>query len=145
MTNNFYYNFEIMGKYRISVNDVENIRELLQETYNTADSQLKQSQDEITKLSNSTRLIDEPMDSKSKYMKAISDLLTIKDKAISKKIEIAKLLTEIYKHNGDVNATLDDTTSISNIGLDFKKIRELVNTNGNDDKETIKLNNKRIE
>lgn len=134
-----------MGKYRISVNDVENIRDLLQETYNTADSQLKQSQDEITKLSNSTRLIDEPMDSKSKYMKAISDLLTIKDKAISKKIEIAKLLTEIYKHNGDINATLDDTSSISNIGLDFKKIRELVNTNGNDDKETIKLNNKRIE
>ena len=76
-----------MPKYRISVNDVENIRDLLQETYNTADSQLKQSQDEITKLSNSTRLVDEPMDSKSKYMKAISDLLTIKDKAISKKLK----------------------------------------------------------
>lgn len=134
-----------MPKYRISVNDVENIRDLLQETYNTADSQLKQSQDEITKLSNSTRLVDEPMDSKSKYMKAISDLLTIKDKAISKKIEIAKLLTEIYKHNGDLGATLDDTAATSQIGLDFKKIREMVNKETKDDKETIKLTDKRIE
>lgn len=135
-----------MSKYKINVNDIENIRDLLQETYNVADSQLKQSQDEITKLSNSTRLVDEPMDSKSKYMKAISDLLTIKDKAISKKIEIAKLLTEIYKHNGDINSTLEDNVATSNIGLDFKKIRELVNNSKtNDDKELIKLSDKRIE
>ena len=135
-----------MSKYKINVNDIENIRDLLQETYNVADSQLKQSQDEITKLSNSTRLVDEPMDSKSKYMKAISDLLTIKDKAISKKIEIAKLLTEIYKHNGDINSTLEDNAVTSNIGLDFKKIRELVNNSKtNDEKELIKLNDKRIE
>lgn len=136
-----------MTKYKINVNDVDNIRDLLQETYNVADSQLKQSQDEITKLANSTRLVDEPMDSKSKYMKAISDLLTIKDKAISKKIEIAKLLTEIYKHNGDINSTLDDTAVTSSVGLDFKKIREMVNNNtkSNDDKELIKLSDKRLE
>lgn len=137
-----------MAKYKINVNDVDNIRDLLQETYNVADSQLKQSQDEITKLANSTRLVDEPMDSKSKYMKAISDLLTIKDKAISKKIEIAKLLTEIYKHNGDINSALDESSVTSSIGIDFKKIRELVNNNNiksNDDKELIKLSDKRLE
>lgn len=32
----------------------------------------------------------------------------MKDKAISKKIDIAKVLTEIYHHNGDVGGALND-------------------------------------
>ena len=64
--------------------------------------------EEINKLSNSTKLQDEIMESKAKYAKAINDYLSMKDKAISKKIEIAKLLTEIYKHGGSLEDTIKD-------------------------------------
>ena len=90
-----------MAKYKIVINSVDNIRDLLQISYLEADSQIIQAQNEITKLANSTNLQDEVMDSRQKYAKAIQDYLTIKDKAIGKKIDIAKLLSEIMKHNGD--------------------------------------------
>ena len=81
-----------MGKLKIELNDTQNIRDLLQEAYKLADEQLIQAQNEINKMSNATKLQEEAMDSKAKYGKIINDYLTIKDKAISKKLDIAKLL-----------------------------------------------------
>lgn len=130
-----------MAKLKIKINDVNNIRDLLQETYALADEQIIQSQNEINKLSNSTKLQDEIMDSKGKYAKAINDYMSMKDKAIAKKIEIAKLLTEIYKHNGNVNEALNDV-STKGIPFDFSKIREIVNKESDTSKEIIELNKK---
>lgn len=130
-----------MAKYKIVINSVDNIRDLLQISYMEADSQIIQAQNEITKLANSTNLQDEVMDSKQKYAKAIQDYLTIKDKAIGKKIDIAKLLSEIMKHNGDVEGTMNDEKAMKNMSFDFKKIREIVNEETSSKKsETIKLN-----
>lgn len=129
-----------MAKYKVQINNVNNIRDLLQEAYMLADTQIVQAQSEINKLSNSTSLQDEIMDAKSKYAKAINDYLGMKDKAISKKLEIAKLLTEIMKHNGDVEGTLNDEQSTKNMSFDFSKIRQMVNeTNTNNKSETIKI------
>ena len=130
-----------MAIFKIKINDIDNIRDLLQETYRLADEQIIQSQNEINKLANSTKLQDEIMDAKSKYAKAINDYLSMKDKAISKKIEIAKLLTEIYKHNGSVNDTLNDSSAMKGMSFDFSKIREIVNKETNN-KEIIELNKK---
>lgn len=130
-----------MAKYKIVINSVDNIRDLLQISYMEADSQIIQAQNEITKLANSTNLQDEVMDSRQKYAKAIQDYLTIKDKAIGKKIDIAKLLSEIMKHNGDVEGTMNDEKAMKNMSFDFKKIREIVNEETSSKKsETIKLN-----
>lgn len=133
-----------MAKFKIKINDIDNIRDLLQETYRLADEQIIQSQNEINKLANSTKLQDEIMDAKSKYAKAINDYLSMKDKAISKKIEIAKLLTEIYKHNGDVNETINDANVAKGVSFDFAKIREIVNKEDSirKNKEIIELNKK---
>lgn len=133
-----------MAKFKIKINDIDNIRDLLQETYRLADEQIIQSQNEINKLANSTKLQDEIMDAKSKYAKAINDYLAMKDKAISKKIEIAKLLTEIYKHNGDVNETMNDVAVAKSVSFDFSKIREIVNKEDSSkkNKEIIELNKK---
>lgn len=133
-----------MAKFKIKINDIDNIRDLLQETYRLADEQIIQSQNEINKLANSTKLQDEIMDAKSKYAKAINDYLAMKDKAISKKIEIAKLLTEIYKHNGDVNETMNDAAVTKSMSFDFSKIREIVNKEDSSkkNKEIIELNKK---
>ena len=133
-----------MAKFKIKINDVDNIRDLLQETYRLADEQIIQSQNEINKLANSTRLQDEIMDAKGKYAKAINDYLSMKGKAISKKIEIAKLLTEIYKHNGNIGDALNDAASTKGMSFDFSKIREIVNKEESNtkNKEIIELNKK---
>lgn len=126
------------SKYKVQINSLENIRELLQESIKLADEQLVQAQKEINKLSNSTRLQDEVMDAKSKYAKAIEGYLNIKDKAISKKMEVGKLLTEIYKHNGNLENTINDESAMKNISFDFTKIREMVNeASDNDNKKEI--------
>ena len=128
-----------MAKFKVKINDINNIKDLLQITYDLADEQLIQAQFEISKLSNSTKLQDEIMEAKAKYAKAMHDYLAMKDKAISKKIEIARLLAEICKHNGDVNKAVNEGAA-QNMSFDFSKIREMVNNSGKENKdETIQL------
>lgn len=130
-----------MAKYKVVINSLENVRELLQEAYNQADEQLIQSQNEISKLSNSTKLSEEIMESKAKYAKAMNDYLGMKDKSIAKKIEIARLLTEICKHNGDANKGNEESAKV--MTFDFSKIREMVANSTNEKKsETIELKKK---
>ena len=133
-----------MAKLKIELNDSQNIQNLLQETYNLADEQLKQAQDEINKLANSTRLQDEVMDSKAKYSKAMNDYMGIKDKAISKKLEIAKLMAEILKGS----SAQSDGANVALAGrqsFDLSKIKEMVKNMHDESKEqtkTIELNKK---
>jgi len=126
-----------MGKkLKIEINSIENLRELLQETYNLADEQLILAQNEINKLANSTKLQEEVMEYKAKYAKAINDYLGVKDKAISKKIEIAKLMAELCKTVGGVQ---EMDTSFASFDLD--KIRETLDKETKDNNtEYIKLN-----
>jgi hypothetical protein len=130
-----------MAKYKVVINSLDNVRELLQEAYNQADEQLIQSQNEISKLSSSTKLSEEIMESKAKYAKAMNDYLGMKDKAISKKIEIARLLSEICKHSGDSNKGNEENAKA--MTFDFSKIREMVNNSSSEKKsETIELKKK---
>ena len=127
------------------INDINNVRDLLQECYELADSQIVQAQNEINKLANSTRLQDEIMESKSKYAKAINDYLKIKNDAITRKLEISKLLTEIVKHNGSLEDTIKDKDATKGMSFDFSKIRDIVNNGGYDNSnksETIQLKKK---
>ena len=128
-----------MGKLKIELNDIQNIRDLLQETYRLADEQIIQSQNEINKLSNATNLQDEVMDSKAKYAKAINDYLGLKDKAIAKKLDIAKLLTDIYHHNGDVKSALENGEAAKNMSFDFDDIRKIVDDSLNEQENTKKI------
>ena len=59
-------------------------------------------------------LNDEIMDSKTKYAKAMNDFITNKDKAIGRKLDIAKLMTEIHKFNGDIKSMVSDNESVGN-------------------------------
>ena len=134
-----------MAKFKIKINDINNVRDLLQECYELADSQIVQAQNEINKLANSTRLQDEIMESKSKYAKAINDYLKIKKDAITRKLEISKLLTEIVKHNGSLEDTIKDKDATKGMSFDFSKIRDIVNNGGYDNSnksETIQLKKK---
>ncbi len=133
-----------MGKLKIELNDTQNIRDLLQEAYKLADEQIVQSQNEINKLSSATNLHEEAMDAKAKYAKSINDYLAIKDKAISKKLDIAKLLSDILNHNGDVKSAVDNGSAMKNMSINFDDIRKIVDDSLNEQEKTktIQLNKK---
>ena len=101
----------VIKSFKIELNSSDNLRDLLQQIYDLADGQIVQIQSEIEKLKNSTDLTQESMDGKARYAKAINDYLTIKDKTVSKKIEVARLLNDVMVHNGDVKKTMEDTSS----------------------------------
>lgn len=56
-------------RYKVKLNSVEKVEELLQETYNQACQQIVTIQEEMNKLSQSTILANEITDAKTKYAK----------------------------------------------------------------------------
>jgi hypothetical protein len=125
-----------MGKLKIQLNDSQNLRDLLQEIYRISDEQIIQAQNEINKLSNATQLKDEPMDARSKYSKAINDYLGIKDKAISKKLDVAKIMSDVLHYNGNVQQALDEGANIKNMDFNFDDIKKMVDESYSDKEKT---------
>ena len=99
----------VLKNFKVELNSADNLRDLVQNVIDLADSQINQAQGEIEKLKKSTDLTQEAMDGKSKYAKAVNDYLSLIDKAMAKKIDIAKLLNEVMAHNGDIKAAMEDT------------------------------------
>jgi hypothetical protein len=95
-------------KYKLKLNSAEKIEELLQELYDESDKNIVEIQNEMNKLSNSVDLSQEIVDAKAKYAKAINDYITNKDKAIGRKLEIAKLMSEILKYNGNIKLAVTE-------------------------------------
>ena len=95
-------------KYKLKLNSSQKIEELLQELYDEADKNIVEIQNEMNKLANSVQLDQEILDAKSKYAKAMNDFITNKDKAIGRKLDIAKLMSEILKFNGNVKLAVTE-------------------------------------
>lgn len=125
----------VKKRYKLRLNSLDKIEELLQELYNEADKNIVEIKNQMNKLSNSVALNDEIMDSKTKYAKAMNDFITNKDKAIGRKLDIAKLMTEIHKFNGDVRKMVDNEESVGN-WEDLKDVVEST-TNDSNDQETV--------
>lgn len=98
----------VLKNYKLKLNSAEKIEELLQELYNESCKNIVEIQTQMNKIVNSVNLNDEIMEAKTKYAKAINDFIINKDKAIGRKLEIAKLMTEILKYNGDVSKAFND-------------------------------------
>lgn len=99
---------KLPNKYHLKLNSVEKIEDILQRLYDEADQNIVQVQTEMNKLSNSVNLDEEIVDAKAKYAKAMNDFITSKDKAIGRKLDIAKLMSEILKYNGNIKATVTE-------------------------------------
>ena len=95
-------------KYKLKLNSSQKIEELLQELYDEADKNIVEIQNEMNKLANSVQLDKEIVDAKAKYAKAMNDFITNKDKAIGRKLDIAKLMSEILKFNGNVKMAVTE-------------------------------------
>lgn len=113
-------------KYTIKLNSNEKIEELLQETYDLACRQYNQIQDEINKIATTTDMSELEIDGKEKYGKIMANYLSLQQKATAQKFDIAKLLSEVVKHGGDVNDALSEFGgSKVPTTLDLAKLREI--------------------
>lgn len=123
-----------MAKYKIVINNQKNLELLLQQIFDEADSLIVQTQNEINKISNSVDLADEDsgIDAKTKYSKAINDLINTKQKAINMKLDLGKLMTEVLKHNGNANQAINEA---SPQGLNFDVLKKRLKESMNDSKE----------
>jgi len=88
-------------QFKIKLDNQDNLQELLQEIYNEACKNVEEAQRLINKIEMSTNLNEEVIDGKSKYAKAINDFISTKDKAIGRKLEVAKAMAEVLKRSGN--------------------------------------------
>ena len=132
-----------MKKLKIELNDAQNLKDLLQEAYMLADEQIIQAQNEINKLAMATNLAEEPIEGKTKYAKSINDYLGMKDKAISKKIEIAKILTSVFQQNGDTKGILAENEKAAPVSFNFEDIKKIVDSSFQENQKTKTIQIKR--
>ena len=126
-------------KYTVKLNNLDKIEQLLQETYDLACRQNNQIQEEINKIANTTIINDLDIDGKEKYAKIINNYLALLQKSTAQKMDIAKLLTEVVKHNGDLKGAINDAKNIST-ALDLSKLRNLAKEiSTNEDNELYHL------
>lgn len=125
-------------KLSIKLNSNDKIEQLLQEAYDLTCKQINDIQNEMNKLSNSCNLADVTIEEKTKYAKAMNDFIGSREKAITKKFDIARLMAEIVKHNGDINDTLNDKNAMKGMGSAFnmedlkRAMKEQMNGNNPD-------------
>ena len=100
---------KLKRNYNLKLNSIEKVEELLQELYNETNKMVNEIQEQMNKLSSSVTLNQEPIDAKAKYSKAMNDFLSNKEKAISRKLDIAKLMSEILKFNGNMKAVMQES------------------------------------
>ena len=129
-------------RYKVKLNSVEKVEELLQETYNQACQQIVTIQEEMNKLSQSTILVNEITDAKTKYAKAMNDFIANKDKAIGRKLEIAKFMGDILKYNGDIEKSVNENAANTAVGgLNWDEIKKAMQSvENNPTTEEYKLN-----
>ena len=124
-------------RYKVKLNSVEKVEDLLQEIYDQACRQINEIQNEINKLTNSTNLGSDEitMDDKAKYSKAIHDFSNDKLKAIATKLEVAKFMGELIKKSGDAAAVVNDKNFAKKTSLNLDDIRRAI-----DDDDTANYN-----
>ena len=113
-----------LKKYKVKLNNNDKIEQLLQETYDLACQQHRAIQEEINKIAGSTVIKDLDIEGKEKYGKIMNNYITLQQKSIAQKFDIAKLLAEVVKHGGDVKGALEDTNKMPT-SLDLTKLRKL--------------------
>ena len=121
-------------RYKVRLNSVEKIEELLQEIYDQACRQITEIQNEMNKLVNSTNMAEEgfSIDAKATYAKSIDDFIGDKQKAIAAKFEVAKFMGEILKHNGDAAATVNDKNFKKRTSLNLNEIKNMLDEDNSD-------------
>lgn len=121
---------------KLKLNNLTILEALLQELYDETSKNINEIQTEINRLSNSVQLNEEIMDAKVKYAKAMNDYSSNKNKALSTKLDIAKLMAEIYKFGGNISKMNKESEELPNWGDVISTINEMGEGKENSEPET---------
>lgn len=114
-------------KQQIEINNNDSLQGILQEVYNDACNQINDAQRVVNEVAAGSD--PEDVDDWVKVAKAKTDALKLKDSGIKAKLDVAKLQTELIKHNGSLSEVAKanpDVVSTEN----FAKIREMIKQKG---------------
>lgn len=111
--------------FKVKLNETQSIQVLLQEIYDQARYMINEIQTSINSLESSTKLIDEVIDGKAKYAKSMHDFHGDKEKAIRLKLDVAKIMNEILKYNGNADEALRNIEVQKNSTIDIKELRNI--------------------
>jgi hypothetical protein len=78
----------------------------------------------MNKVANATKVKDLDIEGKEKYSKIMANYLALQQKSIVQKYDIAKLMSDIIKYNGNMDDALADSKK-NNSSLDISKLRAL--------------------
>ena len=125
-----------MAKYlKLRINNLTILEALLQELYDESTKNIYEIQNEMNRLSNSVQLNEEIMDSKVKYAKAMNDYSSNKNKALGTKLDVAKLMAELYKFQGNVKKMNQESEELPNWGEVISTLNEM----GDEEKDNTKV------
>lgn len=110
---------------KLRVNNLTILEALLQELYDESTKNIYEIQNEMNRLSNSVQLNEEIMDSKVKYAKAMNDYSSNKNKALGTKLDVAKLMAELYKFQGNVKKMNQESEELPNWSDVISHINEM--------------------
>lgn len=120
--------------YKIKLNSISKLEELLQEIYNQACQLIVVTETEMNKLSQSTVLSQAADDIKMKYAKAINDFINTKEKAITKKFEVAKFMGDMIRYQGNMENAVAENMA-GDMSLNWNELKDKLEEEP-DDKET---------
>ena len=92
---------------------------------------IEEIQQQMNKVANSVQLNDEIMDAKTKYAKAMNDFIVSKDKAIGRKMDIAKLMAEILKYGGNIKNASENSEVFDN--FNWEQLQEMAEKESEED------------
>jgi len=110
-------------KYKVRLNNVENLETLMQEVYNDANFQINEAQRVITELTAGTSPDD--VTDYATLAKEKTNLLKVKDSSIKIKLDLAKLGHEVIKAHG-VNGTTNTTEKFETGKVNFNTIHDII-------------------
>lgn len=116
---------------KLRINNLTILEALLQELYDESTKNIYEIQNEMNRLSNSVQLNEEIMDSKVKYAKAMNDYSSNKNKALGTKLDVAKLMAELYKFQGNVKKMNQESEELPNWGDVISKLNDMDEENDN--------------
>lgn len=121
-------------KTKIEAGSKQSLTELMQETYNNANDQINQAQKIVNELS-SHESPNDSTDDVAKINKEKVSALKARDSAIRIKTDLARLNSEMIKHDNKEQA-LDEAEDAQVSDLDFSNLRkELKGSNDEDNEE----------
>jgi len=123
-------------KYKVRLNNIENLETLMQEVYNDSNFQINEAQRAINEMT--TGSMPEDVNDLTSITRERANLLKIKDSSIKIKLDLAKLENEIIKANGSVSEGLESHIGESADATDFKVVRDIIK-NGKRDNEKLEI------